>query len=170
MATTLPERSGMTETTWLSDLLALSYLEGLNVFFEGPSGRLDREDAVLFLRSEIVRRVARMESILGWSLQGDTVLRSLASIEAWTALVHERTGVSLDMRAKAAAAHREPRAIVGFLRNQPPVLVPVRPEDIATLTADLAPSAPDAVPVPLVAFQGHCVVPHCPIAHRAQGG
>ena len=156
--------------TWLSDLLALSYLEGLNVSFEGPSGRLDREDAVLFLRSEIVRRVARMESILGWSLQDDTVLRGLASIEAWTALVHERAGVSLDVRAKAAAAHREPRAIVRFLRNQPPVMVPVRPEDIATLTADLAPSAPDAVPVPLVAFQGHCVVPHLPIAHRAQGG
>ena len=160
----------MTETTWLSDLLALSYLEGLNVFFEASSGRLDRVDAVLFLRSEIVRRVARMESILGWSLQGDTVLRSLASIEAWTALVHERTGVSLDMRAKAAAARREPRAIVRFLRNQPPVLVPVRQEDIATLTADIAPSAPDAVPVPLVAFQGRFVVPHFPIAHRAQGG
>ena len=160
----------MTETTWLSDLLALSYLEGLNVSFEASSGRLDREDAVLFLRSEIVQRVTRMESILGWSLQGDTVLRALASIEAWTALVQERTGVSLDAHAKAAAAHQGPRAIVGFLRRQPPVMVPVRPEDIATLTADPAPPAQEAAPMPLVAFQGHCVVPHLPTARSAQGG
>lgn len=160
----------MTATTWLSDLLVLSYLEGLNVCFEGPSGRLDREDAALFLRSEIVRRVLRMEEMLGWPLQGDTVLRGLASIEAWTALVQERTGVSLDGRAEAAAAYREPRAIVNFLRHQPLIMVPVRPEDIATLTADHEPAEPFVARVSLVAFQGHCVVPHLPIAHRAQGG
>ena len=159
----------MTETTWLSDLLASSYLEGLNVFFEGPSGRLDCADAALFLRSEIARRIRHMESILGWSLQGDTVLRGLAAIEAWTGLVQERTGVSLDMRVEEAAAHREPRAIVHFLRGQPPVVVPIRPEDIATLTAEREPAEPFVAPVSLVAFQGSHVVPNPPGPHRAQG-